>query len=53
MELDIKMQMSAILELEKEWQKIKSAPSNIYSLPPNPNGNMLAGINLNKKLEKT
>lgn len=53
MDLDIKMQMSAILELEKEWQKIKSSPSNIYSLPPNPNGNMLAGINLNKKLEKT
>lgn len=38
--------MEAILELETQWQSIKSDPSNLYDLPPNPNGNMIAHLNL-------
>ena len=44
---DIQMQMDAILELETQWNSIKTDPKNLYHLAPNPNGNMLAHLNLN------
>jgi hypothetical protein len=39
--------MDAILELESNWNAIKKDPNNLYHLPPNPNGNMLAQLNIN------
>jgi hypothetical protein len=46
------MQMDAINQLEKQWQSIKNDPTNEYILPPNPNGNMLAGLNLKNQTSK-